>query len=263
MLIKTVFKKVIFFGGLLSLGVAQASFFSQKAEGWHWYQDPIMVLEKSEAPIQASSPAFSPIFKTASEVVKAYQQELQKRLHLAWVIPTEQNVKAYQVMQKDLVQRSHEFSQTWMRVVYQNPDFDHSVAFPSSHLGRHLYLDQKKALVKETIRALAQDYGLFFFFSSGCAYCHQFAPIVQQFSKEHGWHVLAVSSDGGTLPGFKDALPDNGLIEQWKVQVLPALFAVNPKTAHIVPLAYGLTTIDQIEDRLMTLLQKPQPGGPS
>lgn len=253
MFIKTLCKAIIFLSGALSLGV-EASFFAQKAEGWHWYQDPITVIQEPEAPPQASR-VLTPVFKSATQVVKAYQKELEKRLHLAWVLPSEANVRAYQDMQQDLMQRSRQFSDTWMRVIYQNPRLDSSVALPSSHLGRHLYLDQQKAQVKDTIRALSADYGLFFFFSSQCAYCHQFAPVVQQFANTHGWHVLAVSADGGTVPPFKDALPDNGLMEQWKVQVLPALFAVNPKTSHIIPLAYGFTTIDQMEARLMMLLK--------
>jgi hypothetical protein len=36
---------------------------------------------------------------------------------------------------------------------------------------------------------------------------------------------------------------------------LPALFAVNPKTGDVVPVAYGLTSLDQMENRIMTLLK--------
>jgi hypothetical protein len=48
---------------------------------------------------------------------------------------------------------------------------------------------------------------------------------------------------------------DQGLFERWGGEFLPALFAVNPKTEQVILLAYGLTAIDQIETRLMTLVR--------
>jgi conjugal transfer pilus assembly protein TraF len=53
---------------------------------------------------------------------------------------------------------------------------------------------------------------------------------------------------------FPNAVADEGLFETWGGQVLPALFAVNPKTEQVIPIAYGLTSLDQMETRLMTLV---------
>jgi conjugal transfer pilus assembly protein TraF len=119
-------------------------------------------------------------------------------------------------------------------------------------------LDLEKQQIKATIQSLAKEYGLFFFFSGGCEYCHQFAPIVRQFSEQYGWAVLAVSLDGGQLKEFPHAQPDNGLFAQWQPggQVMPALYAVNPNTGHVIPIAFGMTSIDQMEIRIMSLVRK-------
>lgn len=68
--------------------------------------------------------------------------------------------------------------------------------------------------------------------------------------------VLPITLDGGSLEQFPNAQRDNGLFKEWNTEVLPALFAVNPKTGHVIPIAFGLTGIDQMELRIMKLVGK-------
>ena len=242
-----------------------AGFFDQHAEGWHWYETLPMeeVLEdnKPEEEAFSSSPPNIPIKpKTSTELVKAYRQELERRLNQAWVNPTPQNLKAYQDMQKDMMTRSERFSNTWMQVVYENPSLDHTIVAPVNQKARHVYLDEEKKHTLETIKALSQTYGLFFFFSGDCPYCHQFAPIVKTFSETYGWEVMAISQNGESLKEFPEAQTDNGLFATWKIDALPSLYAVNPNTGHVLPIAFGLTSLDQMEERIMTLIQKNSGG---
>lgn len=244
MIKKTLFK--IIFGIIVSSN-SYAGFFEQSAEGWHWYQDPVFKLP--EAPKESA-----PGSKSATAIIEEYKKRLEHTLHLALVEPSYKNVKAYQLMQKDLTERSEQFAKTWMQVVYQNPELDHTLVSPVNQQGRHIHLDQEKLAMQETIATLKDQYGLFFFFSSSCQYCHQFAPIVEQFATSYGWKVVAISLDGDPIPQVKHFMPDNGLAAKWQVQVLPSLFAVNPQTGHILPVAFGLTSIDQIETRIMALI---------
>jgi conjugal transfer pilus assembly protein TraF len=153
-----------------------------------------------------------------------------------------------------MLDRSEHFSNGWLKTVYEDPYLDHTLIAPVNQRGRHLQLDLQKQKTTETIKQLAKDYGLFFFFSGECGYCHGFAPIVQEFASNYGWEVLAISIDGGKLEGFKKIVSDNGLFRQWQVEILPALFAVNPHTGHVIPIAYGMTSIDEMETRIMKLV---------
>jgi conjugal transfer pilus assembly protein TraF len=123
-----------------------------------------------------------------------------------------------------------------------------------NHQARHIQIDQEKKRTQRTIQGLSQEYGLFFFFSGSCPYCHQFAPIVKRFSELYGWNVIAISLDGESIKEFPHAESDNGLFELWGIKSLPALFAVNPRTQEVVPIAQGLTSLDEMETRIMTLV---------
>jgi conjugal transfer pilus assembly protein TraF len=155
-----------------------------------------------------------------------------------------------------MIDRSKTFSEVWMQTVFQNPYLDHTLVSPVNQKARHIQLDLQKQQLKNLITNLSKDYGLFFFFGSNCEYCHGFAPIVKQFSQNYGWEVLAISVDGGALKEFPNPVKDNGLLQQWNVEMLPALFAVNPNTGHVIPIAYGMISLDQMETRIITLSDK-------
>ena len=258
--------KILLLGFLSIKAGFAASFFGDHTRGWHWYE-ALPLIEENETPketgvSETGAPETStlgresipPRPKTPTELVKAYREALESRLHAAWVNPTPQNLKAYQEMQKDLMDRSQTFATVWMQSVFQNPELDHTLVSPVNQQGRHLQLDLEKERTARTIKDLSQEYGLFFFFSSDCPYCHQFAPIIKRFAETYGWEVMAISVDGGSLEDFPNAQNNNGLFEVWGLKVLPSLFAVNPKTKSTIPIAYGLTSLDEMENRIMTLV---------
>jgi conjugal transfer pilus assembly protein TraF len=245
---------VMLMGTLLTVSPSVAeSFFKNHTRGWHWYEVLPLPHDEEGTNEEPSHPQKPSRPKTPTEVVKAYRAALESRLHAAWVNPTPQNVKAYQEMQKDLMDRSKMFATTWMQNVFQTPELDHTLVSPVNQQGRHLQLDLEKNRTFKVIKELSQTFGLFFFFAGDCPYCHQFAPIVKEFAKTYGWEVIAISVDGGTLAEFPDAQHDNGLFNLWGIKALPALFAVNPQNQEAIPVAYGLTSLDEMENRVMTL----------
>lgn len=232
-------------------------FFNDHARGWHWYESVPMLEDQLEEKLEDEKTAekTQSQIKTPTVLIKAYRQELEARLNKAWIYPTTQNIKSYQEMQKDLMNRSKIFATVWMQNVFQNPDLDHTLISPVNQQARHLQIDLEKERTRKTIQQLSQTYGLFFFFSSDCPYCHQFAPIVKRFADNYDWKVIAISVDGGKLKEFPDAQSDNGWFEVWGLKALPALFAINPSTKSAIPIAYGLTSMDEMENRIMRLLE--------
>jgi conjugal transfer pilus assembly protein TraF len=77
---------------------------------------------------------------------------------------------------------------------------------------------------------------------------------VKHFAKKHGWSVLGISMDGGplrsTLPEFPDAKRDNGMASRLKVSHVPALIAFHSASGQMIPLAYGMVSESEIEERI-------------
>jgi len=255
---------------LLISGTAQASFYDRKAEGWHWYDtlrveslrdsDPLSELpqaelSKTETRNQKDKKEKRPQNDPIAQL-ETFKQKVEHLKAIAILNPTFGNVKAYMEIQKELMERSTQFANKWLEVVYQTPTLDYTLHHPTSQTGRHVYLDQQRERMETQIRSLSKTHGLFFFYSSQCAYCKQFSPIVKSFSSKYGWEVLPISLDGTFLPEFPSSRRDNGTAKALGVQSLPTLLAIEPKSGKVIPLSYGMSTHDQIEDRIRVLLMK-------
>lgn len=227
----------------------QASFFEKRAEGWHWYEDGEQKSETREQKKEENTPL------NPSQLIEEQRKKLEQKLHAAIVEPTRDNLIAYIIAQRALMDQSQRFSESWKRVVMTTPSLDETLVHPVDQNARHVYYDEQNKELSKKIKALAQEYGLFFFFRKNCPYCHGFAPIVRRFSEKYGWSVLAVSMDGGSLPEFPHAKRDNGISERLKVSHVPALIALHPQTGKLIPLAYGMVSESEIEERINILTQ--------
>jgi conjugal transfer pilus assembly protein TraF len=253
-------KVKLMFGGLIiflfSIGFSSAedekSFYDDHARGWHWYErdaqpdDFNTNQESKDFSISAQYPA--------TEELKLYQAQLEEAKATAVMHPTPQNVFNYQKMQYEMIQKSGEFAKVWMQNVYKTPNIDYTQESPMSQNARHIYLAEQRRLTEEKIHELSQKYGLFFFFKNNCPYCDAFAPVVKGFSEKYDWDVLAISEFGETHKLFERSVQDNGLAETWGVTTYPSLFAVNPKSGHVIPVAIGMISIQEMEERITSIM---------
>jgi conjugal transfer pilus assembly protein TraF len=233
----------------LSTPLAEASsFFNKHAEGWHWYEDKP---EESDLKDQEQPPL------TPTQAIEAQRKELETKLHAAIVAPTRENLVTYLLAQRALMDQSETFSNEWKRVVMTMPSLDETLLHPVDQNARSVYYDKQRKTLETQIKALSNEYGLFFVFKGNCAYCHRFAPIVKRFANRYGWSVLGISLDGGKIAEFPKAKNDNGIAGHLQITHVPALIAIHPQKGHIIPLAYGMVSESEIEARIL-LLTKSQ-----
>lgn len=228
------------------------SFYEDHARGWHWYEVGMPPAPDDKKIIDKTSPGGAASYP-ATEELKRYQAQLEEAKATAVMYPTPQNVFNYQKMQYEMVQKSGKFAEVWMQNVYKNPDVDYTQKFPVSHNARHIYLAEQKKQIENKIYKLSKEYGLFFFFKNDCTYCDAFAPAIKGFSEKYDWEVLAISEFGEKHELFKRSVQDNGLAETWGVNTYPSVFAVNPKTGHVIPIAVGMISIQEMEERIISI----------
>ncbi|GHT93188.1 conjugal transfer protein TraF [Alphaproteobacteria bacterium] len=230
-----------------SIMLAEADYFCEHEKGWHWYQSiPEPDDEKEKPDSKLGLPAL--------ERLKKYQQELEEAKAEAVLNPSPQNVAHYQRMQYAMLEKSGVFAKVWMQNVYKDQSLDYTQKFPVSAGARHIYLREQREEREQKIQKLSQEYGLFFFFKNECPYCDAFAPVVKGFSEKYEWEVLAISEFGEKNELFQRNVRDNGLAETWGVNTYPSLFAVNPETGHVIPIAVGMISIEEMEERILSIV---------
>jgi conjugal transfer pilus assembly protein TraF len=72
------------------------------------------------------------------------------------------------------------------------------------------------------------------------------------FQARHGIQVVAISVDGGPLPSFPNARPDNGIATTLKVSQVP-VFLAQPFTGKISPIGFGVLSESQLLERIATV----------
>ena len=236
---------------------AATTYWRQHREGWFWYRDPV--------PPKPRAPSTTPKKPKDLSDFEALQQRLEDLKRVAVMNPTDTNLLAYMRMQRMVMDKSQVFADRWQRLVWREPDLDYGMTGrPTNAMAVNVFDDQQRERDAQTVRGLVSSHGLIFVFRSDCPFCHRFAPILKRFEQEFGMTVLAVSMDGGTLPDYPDARPDNGIATRLQARSVPALYLTQPAKREIRPVGFGLMSDTELLERVATLARdqtNAQPNG--
>ncbi|TFI46458.1 redoxin domain-containing protein [Diaphorobacter sp. DS2] len=236
-------------------------YWSDNWRGWHFYEDPLP--EERERPplpdkVVPSAPPVPP--SKAPELVEfeRLQKTLEETRNIAIMRPTEANVRRYMELESQVVARASYFADVAQRVAWATPELDPTLqGRPVNAKALEVFELTQQAGRSRAIADLGKDHVLFFFYRSDCPYCHAFAPTLAAFQARHGIQIVAVSLDGGPMPGFPEARPDNGIATTLKVTQVPAVFLAQPFTGKITPIGFGVLSESQLLERL-AIVSTPQ-----
>ena len=231
-----------------------APYWSDAWRGWHFYEDPGPEDGTVAPPVRKLQPVRPP--PTAARALELVEFErLQKTLedyrNIAIMRPTEGNVRRYMELEAQVVSRASYFADVAQRVAWATPALDPTLqGRPVNAKALEVFDLQQREIRTASVAALGRDHVLFFFYRSDCPYCHAFAPTLAAFESRHGIQVVAVSVDGGPMPGFPNARPDNGIAGALQVTQVPAVFLAQPFTGKVIPIGAGVLSESQLLERI-------------
>ena len=222
------------------------TYWRQHREGWFWYRDPL--------PPKPRPPSTTPKKPKDLADFESLQQRLEELKRVAVMNPSDTNLLAYMRFQRMVMEKSQVFADRWQRLVWSAPDLDYGLSGrPTNAMAINVFDDQQRDRDAQTVRTLAATHGLIFVFRSDCPFCHRFAPILKRFEQDYGMTVLAISLDGGTLPDYPDARPDNGMAARLNATAVPALYLTAPARREIRPVGFGLMSMSDLLERVAAL----------
>lgn len=231
---------------------AAPAYWSDSWRGWHFYEEPA----SEEEPAPPSQPPTPPAPKPAAKAPELVEFErLQKTLeeyrNIAIIRPTEANVRRYMELEAKIVSQASYFADVAQRVAWATPELDPTLhGRPVNAKALEVFEQQQLAARSRSIAELGKDHVLFFFFRSDCPYCHAVAPTLAAFQGRYGINIVAISIDGGPIPGFPSARRDNGIARTLNVTQVPAVFLAQPFTGKISPIGFGVLSESQLLERI-------------
>lgn len=243
-------------GALLLLGPwaagaqeAPTRYWSDAWRGWHFYEDP----EPEPPPLTLPPPSPPAAPAKAPELVEfeRLQKTLEDTRNIAIMRPTEANVRRYMELEARVVGQASYFADVAQRIAWTTPELDPTLqGRPVNAKALEVFEQVQGAERTRSVTELAKDHVLFFFYRSDCPYCHAFAPTLEAFQARHGLQVVAISLDGGPMPGFPDTRTDNGIATALKVSQVPAIFLAQPFSGRISPIGFGVLSESQLLERI-------------
>mgnify|MGYP001247379924 FL=1 len=254
-------------------------------KGYYFYQDPMPEVEvppPQQLPQTPAMPLQPEHFKDQLALKEALKKLPVDKIDLpnlpaAWLKilltakkeaaldkQTEDTLLTYIRVHKEVFNRSQRFTDMWALVMWTHPENDYASTNPASGAGHDIYAASKKDTEDEFLASMREKVGLFFFFTSTCPYCQKQSQLLKVFSDTYGISIKAVTQDGRGLPEFPQAVVDNGMGEQLGVNKVPVMFLAIPEEQFIVPIGAGLITLDDLRQRVLSILKnrsslKPHP----
>ena len=199
------------------------------------------------------------------KTVEELRAEAQRRLNVAVMDPTEENLKSYLAINTLMLEKSTVFAQRWKETLWANPNFDHTVVHPNANFAQVALKDEAKQTKSDLLKALASQAGLVVLVQAGCSFCSLMAPVIQKLEEETGIHALAVSIKGDVSAEWPDAKPDNGIVRRLMTlsgsvpTVTPAVFLVDRKGQKAQLIASGALSLEDLKERLVQASGLTQP----
>jgi conjugal transfer pilus assembly protein TraF len=243
-------------------------YYDRSAEGWFWYDDPVPPKEpelkkeepKKEEPkvivMQAPEPAepTEPADAGPAPLSAAwFRQNLQVYMDRAIDDPSPENVEAYFLLQRVMMDKAQDFSDMSKRVVTGDPILDESNRRSLDPATARLQENLSSKRREEALIRVLDKAGLVFFFSADCDLCGNQAQALEYLAARTGIEVMPVSLDGTPLPNgvFADTMiPDGGQANALGVTDGPALFLAAPPDQWI-PLSFSVVTQEEAITRIL------------
>jgi conjugal transfer pilus assembly protein TraF len=232
-----------------------SAYWSDSWRGWHFYEEPASDEEALPPPKTNTAPLAPAVAPPprAPELVQfeRLQKTLEEYRNIAIIKPTEANVRRYMELEAKVVSQASYFADVAQRVAWATPELDPTLqGRPVNAKALEVFEQEQLTSRSRSIAELGKDHVLFFFFRSDCPYCHAFAPTLAAFQVRHGINVVAISVDGGPIPGFPNARTDNGIARTLNVTQVPAVFLAQPYTGKITPIGFGVLSESQLLERI-------------
>ena len=248
------------FAFLFSVSVfASNPYFFDKERGWLWREEPVIEVpeEIEDTPPPTAAPSESKPEEMVELDVAWLKNNMERLMVTAINNPSHENLASFAYAQRLMLDTSSRFSSKMTEFMMLEDTLNESNRRPLSQFAINSFKGEQRVSIRDVFDSVKQRSGIWFFFSSECEYCKKQVPVLVQLNAQYGIDILAISMDGGVLPGMEkfEVVMDYNLAmsEKFGVASTPSLFMVDSKNMDVIAIAEGLLSLPEIEEKVLLL----------
>ncbi|WP_240224681.1 conjugal transfer protein TraF [Rheinheimera hassiensis] len=250
----------------LCLSAEPQNWYEQRERGWFWHEVKEEVVEVLPDIVEEQNKSESTSIEQQPEESVALdsawlKQNLEVLMQKAIDNPSDENIAAYAYANRLLIDLGSRFSTRMKEYMELEQPLQESARRPFSAFALSEFSSERRNAMTDILKAVKDKSHMWFFYSSTCSFCMKQLPVLKGLKRLYDIEILAISMDGGTLPGieeFEHVFDYGGAVSQrFNVSVTPSMFLVNNNTEQVIPLAQGMHALPELEDRIL-LVSKNQ-----
>lgn len=235
----------------------KGGFYGDQERGWFWFEQKLKELE--EEPKKPVAPAAQSSKKSEEDEsiaidIKWLRKNLPRLRETAINNPTRENIAAHMYAQRYMLDMSSRFSNKSMEFMEFEGPLDESKRRPYAAFSLAAFKEEQKNNIKRVIEKVNSNSHIWFFYASDCPYCIKQVGVLRELQVRFGLDVLAISMDGGTLPGvenFTNVVDTSGVAQRFGVQYTPTMFLALDGDKGFTSIGEGLTTLPSLQERIL------------
>lgn len=218
------------------------------ALGWYWGKNKPVEKKANDKPNDASS---SPVTsKSNSDILKDINLEVEEKKATAILEPTIKNIIDYVAAQNKVVNLASGFTQMWSKAMLYNPELNYIAKHPTDNYTQQIIREDKYKATKASINIFSKTHGFIFFFEGNNTISTFQSKIISNFAEKYGIAIIPVSLNGLPNQYFSQNIADKNKAQMLGVKVAPSLMAMDVRTKKITPLAVGVISEFELEDKI-------------
>jgi len=253
---------------LICLIISQAAwgysdFYKDSKRGWFWFE------EGPQGPALQGPALQGPAFQrrafgrqTDNELdidpltkLQDFQEEIEQAKAAMIMTPSATNASKYIKLQNEMFKKASKVGKTWQAAMLSDPDIDIMKDSPISKRGSDIARDTKAKADTKKLFHFAKEFRLLFFYKGDCEFCGPFADVLEAFSTRYGFKVASITLDGKSLKKFP-AITNQELVDKFNIRATPSVFAYSEKAGIAIPLVYGYTSLDLLEQSTVFMIDE-------
>ncbi|WP_394222792.1 conjugal transfer protein TraF [Alteromonas gracilis] len=261
---KFAFMGMLFCSFYLNADEPPKSFYEDRQRGWYWHEEPPIEEEPEEPEAITPAPATEAESVKSKKVrpfsVEHIRESLPVLRDRAIDNPNDENLLAWAVMQRVMLDKSSEFSYRNRNLFLKFPELSEERLMKTSGAALILRDEEIEKNKGDLYARLSEEVSIFYFYRGDCQWCQKQGPLVSMFRDKTGIDALPISFDGLPPTGdFENFRLSNELtpsfLKKLSITQVPATFMVFNDGSEITQLTDGFTTLDALEERLVLLAE--------